>query len=115
MKSILTIICCLTFSNYSVQSQTTVFNPGKFIRAGSGNTLQLFSSISGIHWKGGSLDASFDNNLNGTIEVKSITVHKELDGDGNVVSRIESEAYYNVELRMTFNDVLFSRLENKTQ
>ena len=53
--------------------------------------------------------------FNAILEVKAITITKQFDFDGNLESKTESENNYSVNQVISFNDVLFDRLEKKVQ
>lgn len=53
--------------------------------------------------------------FNAILEVKTITISKQFDNDGILNSKTETENNYSVNQVLTFNDVLFERLEKKLQ
>ncbi len=53
--------------------------------------------------------------FNAILTVKAITISKQFDLDGNIESKSESEENYSVNQVLTFNDVLFERVEKKIQ
>lgn len=68
------------------------------------------------------LDVNIDVKVNkpreefkAVLTVKAVTVEKQFDADGNIESKTESENNYSVDQTLSFNNVLFERLEKKIQ